>query len=199
MKKLLNLNTVYIAAGIVAVGFLFVPPVVNLYNLKTQGINYFTNDIEKYHNNAHPIKGEYTIEINLNDLESNKGKVLFDDGENQIHVLKVIAHGKNEFELLFRSSGNVNPGGATMVSGVEHNHNKDGLIRKFQATAKATYQGDTYTLNPSKYSGLKYNDGDEFGFYLELPNDMIPDSENKGKVDMTVTDLYLNLWSKKSS
>ncbi|MDX1699312.1 MAG: hypothetical protein R3250_01780 [Melioribacteraceae bacterium] len=198
MKRFLNLNTVYIVAVIIVLGVLFIPRAVDIYTLRTQGINYFTNDIENYHNNAHPIEEEFTIEIDLNNLENNKGKVLFDDGENQIYVSKVIAHNTNEYELFFRSSGSSSLGGATIISGVEHKHNNDGLISKFQAKAKATYRGDTYKLNNSDYSGLNYSDVDEFGFYLELPEELVPDFEEEGMIDVAVTNLYINLWAKKS-
>lgn len=197
MKRLLNLNTVYIVATIIALGALFIPRAVEVFNLRTQGINYFTNNIENYHNNAHLIEGEYTIKIDLNNLENNKGKVLFDDGENQIYVSKVIAHNTRKYELFFRSRGSYSLGGATIVSGVEHKHNNDGLISKFQAIAKATYRGNTYKLSPSEYSGLNYNDEDEFGFYLQLPNDIVPDFEEE-MIDVAVTNLYINLWAKKS-
>ncbi|MFB4166798.1 hypothetical protein [Virgibacillus sp. JSM 102003] len=195
MKRFLNLNTVYIAAAIIVLGVVLVPQAVEKYNLRTQGINYFTNNIEDYHNNAHPVKGENTIEIDLNDLESNKEKVLFQDGENQIYVSKVIAHNSNEYEVFFRSSGSYSLGGATLVSGVELQHNNDDLISKFQAKAKATYRGGTYQFSPSEDS----SDVDEFGFYLDLPDNINPDFEEKGMIDVTVTNLYVNFWAEKSS
>ncbi|TYS62079.1 hypothetical protein FZD47_18535 [Bacillus infantis] len=198
MKRFLNLNTVYMVAAIIVLGVLFLPRAVDIYNLRTQGINYFTNDIENYHNIAHPIEGEYTIEIDLNNLDKNKGKVLFDDEENQIYVSKVIAHNTNEYELFFRSSGSSSLGGATIISGVEHKPNNEGLISKFQAKAEATYRGNTCELIPSKYSGLNYSDADEFGFYLELPKELVPDFEEEGMIDVTVTNLYMNLWAEKS-
>ncbi|WP_366162070.1 hypothetical protein ABXS71_01995 [Bacillus infantis] len=198
MKRFLNLNTVYMIAAIIVLGVLFLPRAVDIYNLRTQGINYFTNDIENYHNIAHPIEGEYIIEIDLNNLDKNKGKVLFDDEENQIYVSKVIAHNTNEYELFFRSSGSSSLGGATIISGVEHKHNNEGLISKFQAKAEATYRGNTCELIPSEYSGLHYSDADEFGFYLELPKELVPDFEEEGMIDVTVTNLYMNLWAEKS-
>lgn len=198
MKKLLNLNTVYIVAAIIALCALLIPRVVEVINLRTQGINYFTNDIEKYHNNAHPIEGEYTIKIDLNNLKNNIGKVLYDDGENHISVSKVISHNIREYELFFLSSGSYSIDGGTIVSGVEHKHNNAGLISKFQAEAKATYRGDIYKINPSEYSGLNYNDVEEFGFYLKIPNDIVANFEEEEMIVVTVTNLYINLWAKKS-
>ncbi|TDL31947.1 hypothetical protein E2R51_12075 [Jeotgalibacillus sp. S-D1] len=195
MKKFLNLNTLYIVAFIIALGAFFIPWAVTLYKFQTLGIHSFTNDIESYHNIAHPLDGEYTIEIDLNHLENNEGKVLFDDGENQIYVSKVIAHHPKEFELFFRSNGNASLGGASIVSGVEYIHNIDGLTSEFKAKAEATYRDDTFKLSPSEYSGINYNNADEFGFYLDLPNDIVLDDE--GMVVVAVTNLYLNLWAKK--
>ncbi|MFD1038388.1 hypothetical protein ACFQ3N_08245 [Virgibacillus byunsanensis] len=196
MKKYLNLNTVYIIAAIIAVGFLFVPRVIEIVNLRVQGISYVANDVENYHNNAHPIEGVYTIEIDLNQLENNEGKVLYDgDKETQIYVSKVIIHNEEDLEVSFRSKGNYSLGGATLVSGVKHESSKNGFTKSFQAESKATYKGDTYKLSPSGSSGLNYHNGDEFGFYFTFPDEI--DLEEESRVDVTVTNLYLNLWAKK--
>ncbi|WP_430787420.1 hypothetical protein VBD025_16405 [Virgibacillus flavescens] len=193
MKRLLNLNTVYIAATIIVLGAVLVPLAVESYNLRTQGINYFTTNIEDYYNNAQPVDGEHTIEIDLNNLKSNKEKVLFNDGENQIYVSKVIEHNTNEYELLFTSKGDYSLGGATLVSGLEYKYSKDSLISEFQARAKAVYSGDTYQLSPSEDS----SDAEEFGFNLEFADDPLLDSEEERKIEVTVTNLYVNIWAEK--
>lgn len=197
MKRFLNLNTIYIVAAIIALGALFIPRAVEIFNLRMQGINYFSSDIEKYHNNAHPIKEEYTIEIDLNNLKNNEGKVLYDDGENRIYLSKLFAHNTTDYELLFRSSGSYSLGGATLVSGVVHKHNNEGYTRNFQAEANARYLGDTYKLYPSGSSGLNYRDGDEFGFFLKLPNEIVQDFVGEVMVEVMVTNLYVNFWAKK--
>jgi len=196
MKRFLNLNTLYIVVAIIALSALLIPRVVEIYKLQTYGINYYANDIENFHNKTYPIDGEYTIQIDITDVDNNNRKVLFEDGENEIYVSEVIAHNPKKYELFFRSNGSLSLGGAVIVSGVEHKNYKDGLISKLQATAKATYKGDTYKLSPSEYSGLTNSGVDEFGFYLELPDDIASDFE--GMIDVTVTNLYINFWSKKS-
>ncbi|KIL52705.1 hypothetical protein [Jeotgalibacillus campisalis] len=197
MKKFFNLTTLYFAAAVIALGAFFIPFAVDQYNLRTQGIHYFTDDMENYHNNAHPIEDVYTIDIDLTDLESNKEKVLFDDGENQIYVSKVIAHQSNEYELFFKSSGNFSTDGATIVSGVEHKHTLDGLQSTFQAEAEAAYSGDTYPLSPLDYSGLSYSETDEFAFHLKLPDEVLSDIEEEGIIEVAVANLYLTIWAKK--
>lgn len=198
MKRFFKLNTLYILAAIIALGALFIPRAVEIFNLRMQGINYFSSDIEKYHNNAHPIKEEYTIEIDLNNLKNNEGKVLYDNGENRIYLSKLFAHNTTDYELLFRSSGSYSLGGATLVSGVVHKHNNEGFTRNFQAEAVGRFKGDTYKLSPSGSSGLNYRDGDEFGFYLKLPDEIVPGFVGEVMVEVVVSNLYVNFWVRKS-
>jgi hypothetical protein len=198
MKRLLNLNTLFIVAIIIAVSALFIPRVIEIFNLQAQGITYFTTDIENYYNNAHPIEEEFSIEIDLKNLEINSGKELFDDGENRIYLSRIISHNAKDFELFFRSSGSYSLGGATLVSGLKHKHNNDGIISDFQAEGTAMYMKNTIKLSPTVSSGLKYLDGDEFGFQLELPEPIASETEGDVLIDVVITNLYLNLWAKKS-
>ncbi|WP_430787088.1 hypothetical protein VBD025_15530 [Virgibacillus flavescens] len=195
MKKLLNLNTLYIAVGIIVLGVVLIPLGVQKYNLWTQGINYFTNNNDEFLNNSVPIDGEYTVEVDLNNLQSNEGKELYQENDVQIYVSKVIAHSKEEYELIFTAKGDYSLGGATLVSGVAQNDTNDGAENNFQANAKATYKGDTFNLSHSKNS----SELDEFGFRMELPDDIVSDLEEDGIIDVEVKDLYVNIWAEKSS
>ncbi|TFE00684.1 hypothetical protein [Jeotgalibacillus salarius] len=197
MKKFFNLNTFYIALAIIALSILFVPRIFDKIDFQTEGINYFIEHDENYHQNAHALEGEYTIEIDLSHLENNKGKVLFDDGENQIIVSEVTSSRTGEYEFFFRANGVSDLGGATIISGVEHTQHHDGLTSDFQAKAEAVHQGETYDLTPSAYTGLTESDQDEFGFHLALPNDIMTDLEENGTIDIVVTDLYINIWARK--
>ncbi|MUK90511.1 hypothetical protein GMD78_19320 [Ornithinibacillus sp. L9] len=198
MKNIFNLNTVYIIAVIIALGSLLIPKGIELYNLQVQGISYVANDVEKYHNNAHPVEGEYAVTIDLSDLASNEGKVLFDDGENKIYLSEVIVHSEAEYEFFFRSRGRYSLGGASLVSGVTHTYYNGGFNSSLQAEVKASYKGETHELSPSGSSGLNYRDGDEFGFYLDFTDDIILDLKEEVMVDVTVTNLFVNLWAKKT-
>ncbi|WP_164669746.1 hypothetical protein [Virgibacillus doumboii] len=191
-KIRLNLNTLYIGAAIVTVGAVLIVFLSELGGVWINGISYLASDVEDYHNNAHAVEGKYKVEIDLSDLESNKGKVLFDDGENRIYVSRVIVKNGPEYEVFFRSSGTFSLGGATLVSGVDHTH------EEFRAEAKATYSGKSYKISQSDYSGLKYRNGDEFGFYLFPPEEDIDvDLEEESMIEVTVENLYVNLWAEK--
>lgn len=198
-KSILNLNTVYIGAAIIALGSLFIVLASEWSGLWIKGIGYVANDAENYHNNAHPIEGEYTVEIDVSDLESNEGKVLYDDGEErQIYVSNVTIQNESDYEVYFRSRGTFSLGGATLVSGIAHTQNNNDFVSKFQAEANATYRDYHYKLRPSGYTSLKYRDGDEFGFYLNPPEKEIDiDLEEEQTVEVTVTNLYVNLWAEK--
>jgi hypothetical protein len=129
---------------------------------------------------------------------SNEGKVLYDDGENQIYVSKVFVHNESEYEVIFRSSGTYRLGGATLVSGIEHERTNNGFTNVYQAKAQAKYRGDTFKLSSSGSSGLNYRDGDEFGFYL-FPHEEDIDVvlEEDAMIEVTLSNLYVNIWAKK--
>ena len=84
-----------------------------------------------------------------------------------------VAYNESDYEVFFRSSGDFNLGGATLVSGIEHARNNSSFTNIPKAEAQATYRGVTYKLRSSKFSSLNYHDGDEFGFYLFLSGEEI--------------------------
>lgn len=168
-------------------------------NLWINGIGIIANDVEDYYYTAFPVDGEYSVEIDLNDLESNEGKVLFDDGESEIYVSEVIFRNDN-YELHFRSSGKFDMGGASLVSAIEHPRTDLGVTTKeIRAKVNGTYNGKTFKLWNASLSSLNYRDGDSFGYYL-IPEEaeIELDLEKESVMMVTVSNLYMNLWAKKS-
>ncbi len=162
------------------------------------GISHLSNNTERHFNNAHPVDGEYVVQIDLSDFGSNEGKILFDDGENQIYISRVFVQNNSDYQVVFRSRGNFNLSSATLVSGIEHTYTDNGFTTIFHAEAKATYREDTFALSPSISSDLNYRDGDEFGFYLFPTDDEIDiDLERETTIEVTITNLYVNFWVKK--
>ncbi len=164
--KRLLVKTIFIGLPIV-VFLLWITGAINLW---FYGISNIADNVKDYHLELEPIDGEYSVMIDLSDLKSNEGKVLYDDGENQIYVSDVIVRNKTDYEVYFRTSGKYNLHGATLVSGIEHNRVQDSFTSNFFAIAKATYQGNTFKIYESGTSGLNYQDGDSFGLYL-IPHD----------------------------
>lgn len=163
-----------------------------------EGIGYLENNIEHYRKSGRILEGEYTVDINLLDLDSNKGKMLYDDGENQIYVSKVFAHNESDFQVYFKSSGAYSLNRATLVSGVEHLRTINGFSSILRAKAIATYGEKSFELQHSLSSGINYRDGDEFGYYLFPSVESVDINVNENPiVKVTVTNLYEYRWEKK--
>ena len=118
MKKHLNMNTLYLAAAIIAVSAFMLPRVIEAVNLHLNGISYIADQTEEYYKITEPVEGEYTVELDLNDLENNEGKILYDDGDSQISVMKVVEQEEMGYEVVFRSHAKELPDGAVLVSGI---------------------------------------------------------------------------------
>ncbi|WP_245728780.1 hypothetical protein [Thalassobacillus cyri] len=56
MKKFLNLNTLYIVAGIIALSSFLIPRAIDMFQLQAHGIRHLAEDVERYHNNTHKWK-----------------------------------------------------------------------------------------------------------------------------------------------
>lgn len=191
MKKYFTMNTLYIMAAIIAVSAFLLPRAIDAINLHINGISYIAEQTEEYYKITDPIEGEYTIEIDLNNLESNAGQMLFDDGENKISVLEVLQQEEAGYEVIFRSHGSELADGAALVSGIDHSRAGKGFSHAILAEAYARIDHDEpYQLTPSISSGLSYLDGDRFGFYLSNA------AEDDAIAKVTVTNLQLNLWAK---
>ncbi|HWJ76797.1 MAG TPA: hypothetical protein VNR61_01810 [Niallia sp.] len=167
-------------------------------NLWFYDIRDIDNNVNDYYLELVPIEGQYSVTIDLSNPKSNKGKVLYDDGDNQIYVFDVIVGDTTQYQVYFRTSGKYNLHGATLVSATEHNRVQGGFTYNFKANAYATYRGHTFKIYDSGTSGLNYSDGDDFGLYL-IPNDTevtIDISENP-IIEVTLTKLTMHKWGRK--
>lgn len=193
MKKYLNMNTLYIVAAIIAVSAFLLPRAIEAINLHVNGISHIAGQVDDYYKISEPVDGEFTLELDLNDLASNEGKILFDDGDSRISVKEVVEREEAGYEVIFRSHGVEQSNGAVLVSGVDHFRTETGLSQSIEAEAQADFSdGEAIELTPSSGSGLIYHDGDHFGFYLDTP------AEGANKVKVTISNLQLNLWIEKA-
>ncbi|MBX0358572.1 hypothetical protein [Halobacillus sp. Nhm2S1] len=197
IRRLFQLNTLYILIAIIAVGILLVPRFIEGFHLQSKGISYVTRNMNDFYHKTFPLEGEYTVEINVDDLESNEGKVLFEDSENQIHVTKV-TRSDSGYEVIFSSNGSYDADGATLVSGLEHARSNNGLTSHFKAKAEAMYNGKTIEGSPSGSSGFDNQDGDQFGFHLPIPKHTKKiNGKEEPTIKVMVTHLQVNIWARK--
>lgn len=198
MKKRFNLNTVYVIVALVIIGVLVVPRITEWIHLQTKGISYVADDTDEYVYTSEKVEGDYSVKLDLEDLKSNEGKELFNDGDNQIYVSEVTEK-DDACTIHFQSSGDFDTGGVTtLVSGQEYPRENGDVATNLKAEAQAAHNGKTYELAPSESSGLIHHDGDEFSFALSS-QDEPPDSDLKKDptMEISITDLYINIWMKK--
>lgn len=90
----------------------------------TEGMSYIANNTEEFTDTkGHIVEGEYSISIDLSDMESNIGKDLYNDGIHRIYVSWIDTTGSVDsggFRIGFRSSGNYSLTNASLISGVHH-------------------------------------------------------------------------------
>ena len=197
-------KTLLIAASVVGITLL-VFWLTGLLGLWIEGMGYVVGHSDKYnYEEGNMVDGEYFVDIDLSDLQSNMGKELYNDGTHKIYVSGVHNSGNKNtgaYEIAFRSSGHYSLTGASLVTGTQHSMIDESSFTS-EITAKMTskYNGKTYDNFYSGSSGINFKDGDEFSFFL-FPHSAYDTNEisldEKGMVKVTVTNLYKNMWSEK--
>jgi hypothetical protein len=169
------------------------------------GMAYVANNTKVFTDTkGHLLSGEYSITINLNDLQSNIGKELYNHDNNRIYISWIDNTGNSNtggYRIGFRSCGQYSLTNATLVSGARHATVNDNSFTTYM-TAKMTakYNGKVYNSGVFSTSGLNYKKGDDFAFYI-FPSESYKDGEvslnEKGTVELSITNLYENIWIKK--
>jgi hypothetical protein len=176
-----------------------------LLGLYTRGIASIANNTKEFTDkNGHVIPGEYSVLLDLGDLQSNVGKELYNEGGYSIYVSHIDNTGGSStggYRIGFRACGQYSLTGATLISGVQHSTVGDKeFTYDMSAKMKAAYKGKLYNCGVFGTSGLNYMDGDDFSFYI-FPSEAYDKKEvsldEKGTVKLTVSDLYKNAWTKK--
>jgi hypothetical protein len=196
--------TLLILASVVGV-LLLVFWLTGLLGLWIDGMRYVVGNTDKYnYEEGNMVDGEYSVDIDLSDLQSNMGKELYNDGTHKIYVSGVHNSGNKNtgaYEIAFRSSGHYSLTGASLVSGIQHLMiDESSFTSEITANMTSTYMGETYDSFNSGSSGINFKDGDEFSFYL-FPHSTYDTNrislDEKGVVEVTVTNLYKNMWTEK--
>ncbi|WP_256757363.1 hypothetical protein [Cohnella sp. WQ 127256] len=177
---------------------------IGLLGLWNEGMSYIVNNTKDYSDkDGRIIQENYTISINLSDLKSNIGKVLYDDGNHKIYIAWVSNSGNinsGGYSIGFRSSGQYSLSGATLISGVHHITLGDhSFTSEMSAQMTAEYKSKKYSSSTSGISGLNYKDGDDFSFYI-FPLTAYETNEvslnETGEVNITISNLFKNIWIK---
>ena len=198
--KRLAIALIIIIAAIIATLFF-----TGYLTLWTKGIAALANNTEAFTDkNGKVIPGEYSVSIDLADLQSNVGKVLYNEGGYRIYVSFIDnteAIRSGGYRIGFRACGQYSLTNASLISGVRHStvgHKQ--FTYDMSAKMEASYKGKVYNCGEFGTSGLNYRDGDDFSFYI-FPGEAYDSKEvslnEKGTVKLTVTNLYKNVWTQK--
>lgn len=143
------------------------------------------------------IPGSWSVELDLTDLESNAGKVLYEDETGyRITVQAVDLNGKTReagYRVWFRAYGVYDHTGGHLVSGCQSMPvDKTTYTLSSSASMTAAVGATSYPCSEAGASGLIYKDGNMFGFHLNprAPQDFsyIP-IDGLDKISVTVSGL----------
>ncbi|RAP75995.1 hypothetical protein [Paenibacillus montanisoli] len=188
---------------IVGFGIWLVFRLTDLPELWTREMADIVNDTSVFSDrHGHAVDGEYSVSIDLSDLDSNVGKELYNDGKHRIYVMWVdnVGVSGGGYRIGFRAVGTYSHNGASLISGQYHETlGEHEFTTKMTAKMKAEYKGNVYESATYGTSGINFKDGDDFSFYL-FPVDAYESGEitldEKGIVKLTLTGLYQNLWQR---
>lgn len=187
-------SRICIIVGILSIIILLILKSISSYiGLWTDGLRFhYGNDSYLY--KSETLNGEYSIDINLENINENIGKVLFEDDGCKI-VVSDITNRDNIFEILFRSYGSYSIDRGVLVSGIKHTETDNGYSSDLVAKAYSEYYGKVYEADVSSVTNMIYMDGDNFGFYI------FPYKENFKEgyynVTMKIENLCKNEWIRK--
>lgn len=114
------------------------------------------------------VSGDYSVELDLTDLDRNAGKVLYQEESGcRILVDSVDENEPGEYRVWFRAYGVSARTGGTLVSGCQSTPvEKNSWSLDMDASMTAAVEGQTYPCTVAGTSGLIYRDGNLFGFHL---------------------------------
>lgn len=194
-KKIVYITALFTAVIIIALWS------TGLFGLWSNGMAHLANNTKEFSDKSgHQVEGKYSLIVNLSDLESNIDKEIFKDGDHRIYVSWLQKTYNGGYDIGFRSSGPYSLWGASLISGVHHEAiNDHSFTDSMTAKMTAIYDGKTYNAQETSRCGLNYKDGDCFSFTFYLSDDETNEDsiEEAGIVELTITDLYKNIWNKK--
>ncbi|MBQ9086011.1 MAG: hypothetical protein IJY47_02360 [Clostridia bacterium] len=129
-----------------------------------KGIAYFADHPEKYDYVCDPINETIEFSINLKNITSNIGKVIYQRDGCRIEISDI---DESNYRIFFRSYGTDSLNSVTLISGIRHDRtasNKSTLHCNAELQIK---DNDVlYHCSLAGMNGLSYRDGDMFGFYI---------------------------------
>ena len=130
----------------------------------TKGMVYIAEHGEKYDYIYHPINENIEFTINIKDLSSNVGKVIYQKDGCRIEISDI---DENNYRIFFQTYVTYNLNSATLISAVKHEQ-IDSNKYKFNCIAKLNIKDNNtfFECSVAGLNGLCYKNGDTFGYYI---------------------------------
>lgn len=145
------------------------------------------------------------VELNLNDLERNLGKVVFSDGECTIDIEAMELTPEKEYIVFFRTHGVYTLNEGRLISPLKHFVTEN----RFQthdfaegSGLKTSIGNEIYLGTERAMMGLEYKDGDGFAYSLfplenyEYGELLLEGDIKDSKVEIQFTGLVEHSWEK---
>lgn len=112
--------------------------------------------------------GDFSVELDLVDLKSNTGKILYQDDSGCRIIIDMVDNPyADEYRVWFRAHGSYDRKGGSLVSGCQSILvDKTSWSFRMESAMTAAVDGIAYPCSVAGSSGLLWNDGNQFGFYL---------------------------------
>ena len=175
----------------------------NHYGVMTSGLSHIHRNTNDYALIYSDESSETSTELNLNDLESNVGKIIWQKDKQYIEITSINCKRlhKGEYDIYFKSHGVYNTNEGVLTTAVKH-------IRVDENSFADTMMGDMFVnINGISYpcerrsnSSIMYKDGDTFGFSFcleEILGNDFTSCETVGTVEITFENLVEHRWTKR--
>ena len=167
----------------------------NHYGVMTSGlphIHWNTNDYALTYSNK---SNETSTELNLNNLENNVGKIVWQKDKQYIEITSINCKRihEGEYDIYFKSHGVYDTNEGVLTTAVKHIRvDENSFAESLMADMFVNINGISYPCERRSNSSIIYKDGDTFGFSFclkEILGDDFTSSENVGTIEITFENL----------
>jgi len=160
--------------------------ILGIFGIAIDGMGYMFNHQKKYTVTTQNINTNIEFTLNLKDLSSNEGKIIYQDKDCNIEIDQVDKTDSGEYCIFLRSHGSYSYSQARLISGIAHHPN----TFNSSASLKINIGGELYDCSIAGMSGINYKDGDQMGFYLSSGGySPIDDNNEINEVTLILSDL----------
>ena len=157
---------------------------------------------QKYNYTSELLADSHSIQIDLDNLDSNIGQKIYKNGRCYIDIGEILPYDTEQggYRIRFYSHGPYGIFGGQLVSIMDHQIIDGVGSGNISASFVTEYNNKTYTCTLEESMGLMRNDGDMFCYYL-FPQEAyesgeVP-TENIGTVTITLSNLTESKWTRK--